>query len=160
MKSTRKRPGAVILLYVLQLFLGVGAIGGGVSLLVDPSGELMGMPASGLARSPFDSFVIPGLLLLVVFGLFPLAVLYGLHKQPQWSWGYKLTPFKELHVSWSFSLYIGFGQIIWIMVQTYMWNSVSVIHVIYMSLGLLIQIVTLLPGVQRYLMLDGRAERR
>ncbi|MFD2882310.1 hypothetical protein ACFTAO_51165 [Paenibacillus rhizoplanae] len=59
----------------------------------------------------------------------------------------------------AFSLYIGFGQIIWIMVQTFMWNRVSLIHVFYMSLGMLIQIVTLLPEVQRYFMLDGRPER-
>ncbi|WP_340021020.1 hypothetical protein MHI24_18630 [Paenibacillus sp. FSL K6-1096] len=148
------------MLYVLLAFLSLGAIGGGLSLLADPSGELMGMPASGMVRSPFGSFLIPGLLLLVVFGLFPLAVMYGLHKQPPWKRAYALTPFKELHASWSFSLYIGFGQVIWIMVQTYLWNMVNITHVIYMSLGLLIQILTLLPGVQRYFVLDGRGERR
>jgi hypothetical protein len=159
MMVSKKKPGSVILLYVLQAFLGLGAVAGGLVLLADPSGEMLGMSASVLERSPFDNFVIPGILLLLVFGLMPLFVLYGLIKQPQWSWGYALTPFRALHASWSFSLYIGFGQIIWIMVQTYMMDAVSVVHVFYMSLGMLIQAVTLLPAVQRYFMLDGRAER-
>lgn len=159
MMRSPKKPGAVILLYVLQAFLGLGAIGGGLALLADPSGEMMGMPASILERSPFDNFAIPGVLLLVIFGLLPLLVLYGLFKKPRWAWAYALTPFKTLHAAWTFSLYIGFGQIIWIMVQTYMMDAVSIIHVFYMSLGMLIQMVTLLPPVQRYFMLDGRAER-
>ncbi|MEK3874928.1 hypothetical protein [Paenibacillus sp. FSL M7-0420] len=159
MNAAKKMPGAVRVLVVLQGFLSLGAIAGGLALLTDPSGELLGMPATAMARMPFHSFAVPGLLLLSVFGMLPLLVLYGLWKQPQWAWSYALTPFKERHAAWSFSLYIGFGQIIWIMVQTYMWNMVSLIHVFYMSLGMLIQIVTLLPGVQRYFMLDGRAER-
>ncbi|WP_246553253.1 hypothetical protein [Paenibacillus tritici] len=159
MTSATKKPGAVILLYVLHAFLSLGAVAGGLALLADPSGDMLGMPASVLERSPFDNFVIPGLLLLAFFGLLPLMVLFGLLKQPQWRWGYRLTPFRSLHASWSFSLYIGFGLIIWILVQTYMMDAVSVIHVLYTSLGLLIQIVTLLPAVQRYFMLDGCAER-
>ncbi|KHL91278.1 hypothetical protein QW71_35575 [Paenibacillus sp. IHB B 3415] len=159
MTVSEKKPGAVRLLFVLQAFLGLGAVAGGLVLLADPSGEMIGMPASLLERSPFDSYAIPGILLLVIFGLLPLMVLYGLFKQPEWSWGYALTPFKALHAAWSFSLYIGFGQIIWIMVQTYMMDTVSIVHVFYMSLGMLVQIVTLLPAVQRYFMLDGRSER-
>ncbi|MEK5234515.1 hypothetical protein NST99_02200 [Paenibacillus sp. FSL L8-0470] len=156
----RKRPGAVILLYILQAFLGVGAVGGGLMLLADPSGEMIGMPSSVLERSPFEDFAIPGVLLLVIFGLLPLLVLYGLVKKPDWKWAAPLNPFRTLHSAWALSLYIGFGQIIWIMVQTYMMDAVSVVHVIYTSLGLLIQAVTLLPAVQGYFMLDGRAERR
>lgn len=117
----------------------------------------MGMPFSVLERSPFDSFLIPGLLLLLIFGLLPLIVLYGLVKKPDWRRYAGLVPFKELHPAWTFSLYIGFGQTIWIMVQTYMMNAVSVVHIFYTCLGLLIPAVTLLPPVQKYFMLDGRA---
>jgi hypothetical protein len=159
MGQRQGKPMAVTLLYILQAFLGLGAIGGGLALLADPSGEMMGMPSSVLERSPFSNFVIPGILLLVVFGLLPLLVIYALMKRPQWKWVDMLNPFKELHSSWALSLYIGFGQIIWIMVQTYMMNAVSVVHVLYMSLGLLIQMVTLLPAVQKYFKLDG-VERR
>ncbi|CAH1213847.1 hypothetical protein PAECIP111892_03917 [Paenibacillus auburnensis] len=159
MRLSNRRPAAVIVLYILQAFLGVGAIAGGVMLLIDPSGEMMGMPVSVLERSPFPNFIIPGILLFLVFGVLPLVVLYGLVKKPDWGWATPLNPFRALHSAWALSLYIGFGQIIWIMVETYMMNAVSMVHVFYTSLGLLIQAVTLLPPVQRYFVLDGRQER-
>ncbi|BCG56982.1 hypothetical protein PUR_04070 [Paenibacillus sp. URB8-2] len=144
----------MLFLYVLQAFLGLGAIVGGVMLIIDPSEGMMGMPADTvLKRSPFSDFLFPGIILLAVFGLFPLLVLYGMVKRPRWVWADTLTPFKELHSAWTLSLYVGFGQIIWIMVETYIMNLVSLVHVFYMSLGLLIQIVTLLPSVQRFFLL-------
>ncbi|AHV95296.1 hypothetical protein PSAB_01800 [Paenibacillus sabinae T27] len=153
-KEAERRPPSVLFLYVLQAFLGLGAIAGGVMLIIDPSGSMMGMPADiVLKRSPFSDYLFPGIILLAVFGLFPFLVLYGMVKKPRWAWADTLTPFKELHSSWALSLYVGFGQIIWIMVETYIMNSVSLVHVFYMSLGLLIQIVTLLPSVQRFFLL-------
>jgi hypothetical protein len=160
MELTKRRPGTVTWLYILHIFLGVGALGGGGALAIDPSGDLMKMPTSMLERSPFSDFLIPGILLLIVFGLLPLLVVYGLIKRPQWHLVERLNPFKKLYSFWALSLYIGFGQIIWITVQTYMLNSVATIHLIYMSLGLLIQAVTLLPSVQCYFSLDGGSERR
>ncbi|WP_229522112.1 hypothetical protein [Paenibacillus monticola] len=155
----QERPFTVTFLYILQAFLSVGAIGGGLALLVDPSGDMMGIPSSVLESTIFPDFLIPGILLLVVFGLLPLLILYSLIKRPQWKWADRLNPFKELHSSWALSLYIGFGQIIWIMVQTYMMNAVSIVHVFYTCLGLLIQAITLLPSVQKFFVLDGRGER-
>ncbi|WP_239713511.1 hypothetical protein [Paenibacillus sp. 19GGS1-52] len=160
MVQRQERPFTVTFLYILQAFLGVGALGGGLALLADPSGEMMGMPSSVLERTIFPDFLIPGILLLVVFGLLPLLILYSLIKRPQWKWADRLNPFTELHSSWALSLYIGFGQIIWIMVQTYMMNAVSLVHVFYTCLGLLIQAITLLPSVQKFFVLDGRGERR
>lgn len=156
----QKRPPAVILLCILHAFLGLGAIGGGLVLIIDPSGEMIGMPLSMLERAPFSNFLLPGILLLVVFGLLPILVLYGLFKRPEWKFADKLNPFKELHNSWALSLYIGFGQIIWIMVETYIGNGVGVVQVFYMSLGLLIQIVTLLPSIQKYYVLHDHKQRR
>jgi len=129
-------------------------------LILDPSGEMLSMPLTMLERGPFSTFLIPGFILLVVFGIVPLFVLYGLIRRPESKILGRLNPFKELHHSWAFSLYIGFAQIIWIMVETYLINAVEVIHVFYMSLGLGIQVVTLLPGVQRYFMLDDAKKRR
>ncbi|WP_245237733.1 hypothetical protein, partial [Paenibacillus ihuae] len=106
MRQSNRRPAAVILLYILQAFLGVGAIAGGVMLLIDPSGEMMGMPTSVLERSPFNNFIIPGMLLFLVFGVLPLVVLFALVKKPDWGWAAPLNPFRELHSAWTFSLYI------------------------------------------------------
>lgn len=151
-----RRPFAVNMLYGLQTFLGLGALVGGGMLVADPSGELIQIPVSMLQRSPFFDFLVPGLLLFTVFGLFPLLALYSMICRPEIRWANVLNPFKSLHSSWALSLYTGFGLIIWIMVQTYILNTVHIIHVVYMSFGLLIQIFTLWPSVQRYFILDSR----
>ena len=44
------------------------------------------MPLSMLEGSPFKDYLIPGLILLVVLGLFPLVVLYGLVRRRRWGW--------------------------------------------------------------------------
>ena len=53
-----------ILLFLLNGFLALTAIGGGIGLLAD----LNAPPVSSLAGSPFRDFTIPGLALLVVVG--------------------------------------------------------------------------------------------
>ena len=57
----------------LEIFLSVGALGGGAALMLGPRGEILPLPMSLLANSPFDSYFVPGLILVVVLGLAPLA---------------------------------------------------------------------------------------
>src|ERR1035441_10041746 len=56
-------------------FLGIGAVAGGLMLILDPTGQRMGMPISFLDHSPFHSFLIPGIILLVSNGLLSLAIM-------------------------------------------------------------------------------------
>lgn len=59
------------ILISLLLFLGVSAIGGGGALIISPSGKLLGgLPLSILAQSPFPDFLIPGIILFTILGLF------------------------------------------------------------------------------------------
>ncbi len=51
-------------------FLGLGAIGGGLTLIISPSGALIGMPLSMLDESPFTSFLLPGVFYSWFLGLF------------------------------------------------------------------------------------------
>lgn len=64
-------------------FLAIGAIGGGGVLIISPSGELIGMPLSELKNSPFNSFLIPGIILFSVLGLIPLLLIIALLKKPE-----------------------------------------------------------------------------
>ena len=56
----------------LEVLLGVGALGGGLVLIVAPRGEIMPLPLSALAGSPFETYLGPGLILFTVLGLGPL----------------------------------------------------------------------------------------
>lgn len=52
-----------------QLFIGLGAVVGGLGLVLDPSGGNLGLPLAWLERSPFPDYLIPGLYLLLVNGV-------------------------------------------------------------------------------------------
>lgn len=56
------------LLFLLS-FLGLGAIFGGGVLIISPSGKMFGMPLSMLDNSPFNNFLIPGIILFSLLGL-------------------------------------------------------------------------------------------
>jgi menaquinone-dependent protoporphyrinogen oxidase len=57
------------LLATLCLATGITAIAGGIGLVSSPDGALLHLPASTLAHSPFSTFLVPGLLLLLVVGI-------------------------------------------------------------------------------------------
>src|SRR5690554_4630226 len=57
------RPAGVHLLIALLLLLAVNALAGGAALVAEPSGRLLGMPVSLLAGSPFEDYLVPGVIL-------------------------------------------------------------------------------------------------
>jgi hypothetical protein len=57
---------------ILEILLSIGALGGGLVLMIAPRGEIMPLPLSALAGSPFDTYFVPGLILFGVLGLGPL----------------------------------------------------------------------------------------
>lgn len=136
------------LLIVLQLFLGIGAMFGGTALIMDPSGEFIGMPLSLLENSFFNNYLLPGLILFCALGMFSIVTASGLLLRWNWEFAEKINIFRDKHWSWTFSLYLGFELIIWITIQVYILDVFYLIHLIYITLGLFIQIVTLLPKVQ------------
>ncbi|MCH1638702.1 hypothetical protein MJ257_01170 [Paenibacillus timonensis] len=150
MMKKKGRPTACVLLIGLQGLLGIGAVFGGGALMLDPSGSLLGMPTDLMQLPLFPDYLIPGLILLLVFGVLPLTVTAALVWRWDWSWGEKLNLFKDRHWSWAFSLYIGFGLIIWLTVQIYILGGSSVVHLVYMAWGLAIQAMTVLPVVAGY----------
>jgi hypothetical protein len=56
----------------LEIFLGVGAIGGGLALMAGPHGEIIPLPVSALTGSPFGDYFAPGAILFAILGLGPL----------------------------------------------------------------------------------------
>jgi len=138
------------LLIILLGFLSIGAFFGGIGFLIRPDGSLFQMPVEILANSPFRSFFIPGIILLTIFGIFPAFVIYGLIKKPESKFLNSLNLINDYHFAWTFAVYIGFGQIIWINVQTLILNSVDILHTIYSSLGILIICIALLPSTRKH----------
>jgi hypothetical protein len=57
----------------LEVFLSVGAPGGGGALMLGSRGEIIPLPLSALKGSPFETYFAPGLILFCALGLGPLA---------------------------------------------------------------------------------------
>jgi hypothetical protein len=147
---TNYRPSAVWLLMVLQFLLGFGALVSGTLLVVAPNGSLMQMPLSMLQYSPFENFLIPGIILSTLLGIYPLALTYGLWQKPVWSWPEAINPFKQFHWCWAASLAAGTILLIWITVQVLMLQTIAFLHVLYFIWGWVLILLTLTPATRRH----------
>ena len=113
----KKKTFPLYLLCLLHLLLSVSALAAGYSFITDPDGSGLGINLSYLNRTPFNSFFLPGLILLIFNGLFPLFIFIGLFFQPNWKFAGILNIYPEKHWSWTYSLYSGIILISWIAVQ-------------------------------------------
>ncbi len=142
------RPFFLYLLFVPHLFLGISATAGGGLLLLKPDGSLLGMDPGWLDNSPFHTYLAPGLILLIVVGLFPLFTFVGLLLKPGWRWANIFNIYHDRHWAWTYSLYSGIITIIWITVQLvitqYFWLQPVMIFT-----GLMIILLTLTPPVMK-----------
>ncbi len=144
-----KRPFEIYMLSFLLLFLSAGAIYGGGSLILSPDGKLLKMDSKWLDLIPFPDYRIPGIILFTLLGIFPLLSLFGLFYQKAIPLFNSINIYREKHWGWTFSLYSGIISMIWIVVQQIM-AEYFILQSIIAGNGILIVILCLLPGVQKY----------
>jgi len=70
---------------VIETLLGIGAVAGGAALVIGRHGEIVPLPVSALAGSPFPDYFLPGLVLFTVIGLGPLAVAVLAWRGSRWA---------------------------------------------------------------------------
>lgn len=58
-----------ILAVVLLFFLGISALFGSYQLIMDPTGKSLQMPLGLLNPTPFENYLIPGILLFITNGI-------------------------------------------------------------------------------------------
>jgi len=61
---------------ILMFFLGISALFGSYYLITDPTGESLQMPSGFLISTPFDNYLIPGILLLIINGIPALLIAF------------------------------------------------------------------------------------
>jgi len=66
---------------ILLLFLALNAIGGGLLLIADPSGNAIRIPVELLQGTPFSDYLIPGIILVLANGILSLIVAFLTIKQ-------------------------------------------------------------------------------
>jgi len=131
---------------VLLGFLASTAIVGAIPMLRNPDGEPWQMPQSLLEASPFHSFLIPGLILLVMNGLLSLLGLWFTWKRAN---GYGLWVAAQ-----------GCVLLGWLTVECQVLRMVLWPHYFYGTIALLLVATGLAqrPGAgrQKTLAMDGR----
>jgi len=151
----RHRPAFYSLIFLLG-FLSIGAIFGGLAFMISPGGDLIKMPLSNLGSSPFKNFLIPGIILFSILGVFPAFMIYALIKKPSIKFFESLNLFKDMHWSWSFCVYVSFALAIWIQAEMVFLNSAHWLQSFYMVYSQVMILITILPGLRK----DFKKEER
>lgn len=146
----KSAPFTYYLLVALVFFQAVSGLIGGGALVLAPDGSLVHMPLRFLEHTPFQNYLLPGLILLFLLGVFPALVGIGLWIRPDWHWARRLNIYHHRHWAWAFALYLGFMLILWIDVQVMLIGYQNLLQTIYALLGVLLLVLTLWPSVMRH----------
>lgn len=148
--SNKHRPFALFLLAGGMFWLGASAMAGGGSLIFDPTGQSLQMDARTLTGTPFSDFLVPGLILFFVLGVFPLLLSVSMLLRKEWPLAEFLNPYPQKHWAWACSLYASIALILWMDVQLMAVGYGHPLQAIYAFLGVALLVLTLLPVVQRH----------
>ena len=144
-----QRPKILWLLVFFLVFLGLGGLYGGFSMLVDPSGKLLQM-SDILQFLPVSNFILPGLFLVFVMGLSPIFLAYALLARTQWIWAKRIARYYGYYWAWTGTLALGVLLMVWLLVQGLLIGIRWPIQYITAGNGVLIILLSLMPGVRRY----------
>ncbi len=109
------------ILAVLHFFVGIGALFGGGAAILNPLSPL-GVPLDILENSPFENFLIPGLILFLIIGIGSLVS--------------GLTAVSKSDYQGYYSSVSSWALMIWIVVQCLMIRAVAFPHVLFFLIGL------------------------
>jgi hypothetical protein len=110
------------ILGALQAFTAIGAIPAGYGMLMDTTGEGLGMSADILSDSPLGSFMLPGLFLLLVNGFANIA-------------GAVLSFTKNRYAGHA-GIVLGIALTLWIIIQVWWISLSSILQPLYLIIGL------------------------
>lgn len=139
MNTPDKPPISFYALLTLLFFQSASGLYGGAALILNPTGNLLQMPTTLLEGSPFQDFLLPGIILFTFLGVFPLIVFAGLWRRKPWAW--------------LGAVLVSMALIIWIGVQIAMigYAPEPPLQLIYGLVGIVLLILTQLPAVRKSL---------
>ncbi len=143
-----KRPVMLWPLIFFLLFLALGGLYGGITLLVDPSGNLLGLD-DVLPFLPVSDFILPGIFLLVVMGLAPLLLCFALAVLPSWPWFNALFRWSHYDWAWTGTIVLMAILAIWLIVEVLLIGLFPITYATA-AIGLLILLFAMMPSVRTY----------
>ena len=123
------RPSWVWLAIILEILTGLLAVPVGLAFLADPTGSSVGLPAGWIESTPFGSYTVPGLYLLLMNG-FGMLVVAGLSVLRHWT------------APWLTGV-LGVGLIAWIAVEVVVMPETMVLTWVFLAVGFVMGFVAL-----------------
>jgi hypothetical protein len=136
-ESRPRKPFAVWALIADLIVLGLGGLYGGILFVLDPSGVAMGVPLSLLDGLPLSDFLLPGLFLLGVMGLAPLALVVAV--------------WRRWRRTWQALMGLGVVLLLWLAGEFVLWGYQAPIQIITGVLCAGLLGFGLLPATRRWL---------
>lgn len=112
---------------LLLLFNLIGAYYGGINLIIHPDGSSIGLSLDLIGKTPFDDFLLPGLILLFINGIFCSYVLLQVIRNHKFQNEYIIIQ--------------GLLLIIWIIIQIILIRMVFFLHYIMGGIGIVLIIL-------------------
>lgn len=144
----RRHSVPVLLLLSLFVILGLCGIAGGIAFFLDPSGSLLGIEESWM-RLPMGDYLLPGLFLLLVFGLGSLVEAGALWRGPHWTAKHVHHRGVHYHWSWIAAWALGSSLTLWMVSELLVIGYRSGVQISFALLAILIMALALLPEVRR-----------
>ncbi len=156
---TGGRPQALWPLVGAMAFLALGAFVGGISFVADPSGAGLGARLSWLDETPVNDFLLPGVFLLLVFGIGTLLVMAGLVSRftPR-----VLRPLERwigFRWSWTGTIAIGLMLVLWILYEFTIFPDRIALQPILIGVGALMAGTPFVTSMRAYYTKEGGRSR-
>lgn len=144
-----RRPLGVWLLVVVLLVIAVGGLATGPQLIADPTGSRVGADQISLTRTPLHDWTLVGWFLIVVMGVIPLVIAWGLATRHAWRLAERIDPVRTEHWSWLAVQVMGGGLVVWLGLQLALIDQKGGPQSLFGVLGLALLAVPWLPSVRR-----------
>ena len=121
MTGSKKGKNLFLILGIIQVFVALGALGGGIGLVADPSGKNLTWTTEMLKDTPFSDFMIPGIFLLLVLGVgHSIGAIYT---------------FRNHEFSGTLAILLGITLTVWICIQVYLIGLASFLQPLFLAIG-------------------------
>jgi len=147
--DTGRRPAGIVALAALLGLLTIGALQGGIAMVISPT-EPLGMTVEYLDKAPVDDYFLPGLFLLGIAAV-SITTIAGLILGWRWSWASRTESRIGYRWPWLGAVSIGGILLVFEIVELFMVPFHPVMHPLLITGSLVILIMSLTPSARRYL---------
>jgi hypothetical protein len=143
-----KLPGSVKGLALALGLLAIGALQGGVAMVMDPN-EPLGMTLEVLSDAPVDSYFLPGLFLLGMAAA-SIVTLGGLVFGWDWRWAHRIETSIGARWPWAAALAIGVILLVFEVLELVVIPFHPIMHPLLIGLALFIIGLASTPNARRH----------